>query len=456
MTISGSDAGQRATAVERSSSERPAWSPPREAWLPICGVALLFAGHWFYGGLVNDIAMLLGVAAALLLGGALLRPQVRDDLLRLRGLEAPAVLFGLTLLIALWTLTPWTPGGPHPVWAYVGVHPGASTIDKSSTTMEIVKLLGLGCFFLVGAATGARDDRARFALQLTLGLGVAFGLWAFIGSVTGSVYQTQERRLEGHFLNPNTAGTFFAVLLMLAIAELAGRLKRRRSEKDATATIAAATAVLTFAICLLATVSRGAMLAFSGGVLVFLALQLATGSLKPTRLVLSALAGAAILLLLVLVAGDALIARFFAAQQDADLRTAIWKAHWGAFLESPLFGYGLGTAETVNKTLLTVQNYEVLRPIRSILNVYLEWLENAGIVGAAPMFLCIAALIVGTARRTLRRSRMVRALAALIAIDAIFLIHGATDFGLEVTSIAALWSWLLGLQFGLAQGSSRR
>jgi O-antigen ligase len=98
----------------------------------------------------------------------------------------------------------------------------------------------------------------------------------------------------------------------------------------------------------------------------------------------------------------------------------------------------------------------VLQPIRSILNVYLEWLENAGVVGAAPMFLCIGWLILATFRRTLRRSRMVRALAGLIAVDAVFLIHGATDFGLEVTSIAALWSWLLGLQFSLAQGSSKR
>jgi O-antigen ligase len=456
MTAPATDAQRPTKRPARASTDRAAWSPPREAWLPVCGVALLFAGHWFYGGLVNDVAMLLGLAAAVLVGVALLRPEVRDDLLRLRGLEAPAILFGLTILVALWTLTPWTPGGPHPVWAYVGVRPGASTIDKSSTIMEIIKLLGLGCFFLVGAATGARDDRARFALQLTLGLGVAFGFWAFIGSVTGTVYQTQEHRLEGHFLNPNTAGTFFAVLLMLAIPELGGPLKRRRSEKELTAIITSAAVVLTFAICLLDTVSRGAMLAFTGGVLVYMAVQLATGGMKPTRLVLTALVGLTVLLLLILVAGDALIARFFAAQQDADVRTAIWKAHWGAFLESPLFGYGLGTAETVNKTLVTVQNYEVLRPIRSILNVYLEWLENAGIIGAAPMFLCIGALIFATFRKTLRRSRMVRALAGLLAVDAIFLIHGATDFGLEVTSIAALWSWLLGLQFSLAQGSSRR
>jgi hypothetical protein len=47
-------------------------------------------------------------------------------------------------------------------------------------------------------------------------------------------------------------------------------------------------------------------------------------------------------------------------------------------------------------------------------------------------------------------------LAGLLAVDAVVLIHGATDFGLEVPSVAAFWAWLLGLQFSLAQGSSRR
>lgn len=432
------------------------WKAPQEFWLPLSGVALLFLGHWLYGGLVNDVALLLGLAAAALLAIALFRPSVRGDLLRLRGIEVPAALFGLTILVALWTLSPWVPGGAHPVWAYIGISPGASTIDKSSTIMEVVKLLGLGCVFLVGAATGARDDRAQFAIQVTLAVGFCFGVWAFIALVTGTVYQTQQHRLEAHFLNPNTAGTFFAVLLTLSVAELQGHLRRRGSEKQTIAITAGVGLVLTFAVCLLDTVSRGALMAFTGGGIVYLTVQLMTGGIKPTRIAVGGLSILAVLLVLILVAGDALIARFFHAQQDADLRTAIWKLHWAAFLNSPLFGYGLGAAESVNKTLITAQNYGALRSIRSILNVYLEWLEDAGLVGAVPMFLCIAALVYKTLRCTLRRSRMTRLLAALVAVDAVFLIHGSTDFGLEVTSIAAFWAWLLGLQFSLAQGSSRR
>lgn len=445
--------------VRRKSAQRPSarlWPPPKDAWLPVAGVALLYLSHLAYGALLSDAALVMGAAGALILGAALLHPSVRDDLLRLKGLEWPGLLFVLVLLVALWTLTPWTPAGPHGVWAYVGVSPGASTIDKSTTTMEIIKLVGLACLFLVGAATGARDDRARLALTLTLIAGMAFGLWAFIGSVTGTIPQTQGHRLEAHFVNPNTAGTFFAVLLLLAISELQRRLRQRGRDRDMSATIALAAAVLTFTVCLLDTASRGALLSFLGAAAVFVLVQVACGALKLSRAVLVVLAGVLLLVGVVWFAGDQLIDRFFRSSQDAIVRTAIWKEHWAAFLDAPLFGYGLGTAETVNKTLTTAANMPVLWNIKAILNLYLQWLEEAGIVGAAPMFLCVALLVVMTFRGAQRRSRMVRVLAALIAVDAVFILHGTTDFGLQVPSMAAFWAWLLGLQFALAQGSSRR
>ena len=347
----------------RSAGRAPA--SVRDAWLPTAGVALLFLAHLAHGALITDAAMVMGAAGALLLGACLLHAKVRDDLLRLNGLEWPGLLFAVVLLVALWTLTPWTPGGPHGVWAYVGVSPGASTIDRSTTIIEIIKLLGLASLFLVGAATGARDDRARLAVQLTLAAGMVFGVWAFIGSVTGMIAQTQGHRLEAHFVNPNTAGTFFAVLLLLAIGELQRRLRQRRSEQDLSLVILLGAAVLTFAVCLLDTASRGAVLSFLGAAAVFVLVQLACGAIKLSRAVLIALVGLLLLLVVVWFAGDQLIDRFFKTGDAAIVRTAIWKEHWTAFLDAPLFGYGLGTAETVNKTLMNAANTPVLWSIKA-------------------------------------------------------------------------------------------
>jgi hypothetical protein len=205
-TRSGSRRRDQAAAPAQRRSSVPLWPPPRDAWIAIAGVVLIFAAHWFYGALVSDASLVMDIAAALLVGGALAAPRLRQDLSRLKGLVLPASLFAAVILVALWSLTPFTPGGPHPVWAYVGAATGASTIDKSATLIEIIKLLGLGCLFVVGLAAGARDDRARYAVQLTIVLGVVFGLWAFFGTVSGTLYSTGGRRLEAHFLNPIIVG----------------------------------------------------------------------------------------------------------------------------------------------------------------------------------------------------------------------------------------------------------
>jgi O-antigen ligase len=434
----------------------PFWPPPRDGWIAIAGVALIYAAHWFYGALISDTAMVMNIVAALLVGGILLSPRLRDDVLRLKGLAAPAICFALVVAVALWTLTPWTPGGPHPVWAYVGVSPGASTIDKSATLVEIAKLLGLACMFVVGLASGARDDRARYAVRLAIMAGALFGLWALIASATGVTDPHSGRRLQAHFLNPNTAGTVFAMLLLLSVAEAVAACRQEdRRRAPVTATLLAATAPI-FLMCLLATASRGAMTAVLVGVVAYLAMQVATGRLKMGKAAIGGLLAAGTLVLLVGLVGDQLIDRLFQSHAASIGRAQIWAIHWKAFLDSPVFGYGLGAAETVNKTLISPSNYPSLWSIRAILNVYLQWLEEAGIVGAAPMFLCIGWLIVSTARGTLRRSRMAGLLCALLAVDSAVLVHGATDFGLEVSSVAAFWAWALGLQFSLSQGSSRR
>jgi len=455
-TRSGMRRRDQAAAPVRRRSIAPLRPPPRDAWVAIAGVVLIYAAHGFYGALVSDASLVMDIAAALLVCGALASPRLRQDLSRLKGLALPASLFAVVIFVALWTLTPFTPGGPHPVWAYVGAAAGASTIDKSATLIEIVKLLGLACLFVAGLAAGARDDRARYAVQLTIVLGVVFGLWAFFGSVSGAEYSTGGRRLEAHFLNPNSAGTVFAMLLMLAISELVRTAQASDRRARLSRSLPLGAACLTFAVCLLDSASRGAAMAFLGAALIYMAFQLATGRLKFTRLVAGLLAGVIILVALVGLAGEQLIDRLFESHEASIVRGEIWRVHWQAFLDSPLFGYGLGGAESVSKSLLSLQNFDILWNIKAILNLYLQWLEEAGIVGAVPMFLCVAALILPTARGALRRSRMTGLLAGLLAVDAVVLIHGATDFGLEVPSIAGFWAWLLGLQFSLAQGSSRR
>lgn len=432
------------------------WRPPEGLALSLAAVALIYAAHIFYAALVSDVALAMDAVAAVILMVLAVHPRFRGELARLRGLALPGLAFAATIGVAVWTLTPYVPGGSHPVWGYIGVGPPALTVDKSTTLVEIIKLLGLACLFLVGAVTGASDARARTALNLILLGGALFGLWAFFGHVTGALYQTQPRRLEAHFLNPNTAGTMFGALLVLATGVLVRRLRAAAPRARLTRALPLVTAMLVFLVCLIATASRGAAMATLLALAGFLALQVLTGRWRVSRAMLGGVAALAILAALIVLSGDVLIARLFGTEDAAVQRAYIWARHWDAFLASPLFGYGLGNFEAVNRSLISGADFDQLWNIRAALNLYLQWLEQAGLAGALPMFLCVAAILAATFAGALRRSRMTDILFALLAADLLILAHGATDFAVETPSFSAFWAYLLGLQFAVAQGSSAR
>jgi O-antigen ligase len=430
------------------------WPLPTAVWAPLGVLSLLIAGHLLYGAIVNDMAMALEIGVCVLLGAALIDRRLRTELSRLRGLGLPAGLFALALVVALWSLTPWTPGGPHPVWAFVGVHPGASTIDKSSTIAEIVKLLGLACFFAMGLVSGAEDRRARFTIRLTIWAGVAFGIWA-LGAMIASGFNLATERLEANFLSPNTAGLWFGMLTLLALAEMAGVWRRARSG-DRVEALPLAGAAFVLVVCLISTASRGSITGTLAAIAAYALMQVWTGRLKARGGAVLIGAGLVLAVILVAFAGGALIERLNHPAQNEFGRLEVWRPHWRAFLDAPVFGYGLGAEKTVNRTLLNASTFGPLWSVNAVHNLYLQWLEDAGLVGAAPMFGALGAVLVATLRGYERRSRMTGLLAGLLAADLLVLLQGITDMGVELYSMAAFWAWLLGLQFALAQGSSQR
>ena len=158
----------------------------------------------------------------------------------------------------------------------------------------------------------------------------------------------------------------------------------------------------------------------------------------------------------VVIKGDRIIDRFLQSGVDDNAREHMAATHWEAFLNSPLMGYGLGTFDAVNRSLLDAGNFEDLWIVRSAHNMYVTWLEQAGLIGALPMFACIVAILVITLRGTLLRSRMTHALFGLLCLDVVFLVHGVSDFTAEIYSMAMMWAYLLGVQITLSQGARRR
>jgi O-antigen ligase len=146
-----------------------------------------------------------------------------------------------------------------------------------------------------------------------------------------------------------------------------------------------------------------------------------------------------------------MIARLMSAGADLQTRESIFGAHWRAIQAAPWFGYGLGTFDTVNKLMTTSQNYVANWSIRALHDVYLEWIEGVGLVGALPMFGAVIAANLAVVRGAFRRERMAGWKRGILCVSLVVCAMGLTDYGLEEPSIALMWSLLLGVGAGLGR-----
>lgn len=423
-------------------------------WLaPVSLVALISVGHLAYGAASTPLALALASLEGLLLLGFMANTGLRAAVGGIKGLRVLALLFAAVLLIAAFSLTPFTPGGPHPVWTYASA-PAASTVDRSATLGEMLKLTGLACVFVMGAVIGRDLGLTRRLMHAALAAGALFALYCIGLFITGH-QAVETNRLGGSLVSANVAGQLFGMLLVLSLPLFAPtQAKRVRGSAAEQAIVSygpAAGLVLLFGVCLALTASRGAAIATALAVVLFVGLQVEARRMKARTALISlsvaALGAAGVLM----TSGASALLRWSALGGDSGGRGLIMGEHWKAFLASPLFGYGLGGFAAVNKLILDAGSYETLWRIRSAHNVYLQWLEEAGLLGAIPMFLCIGAIILfsATALGVLRQGGTW--LRALLAVDLLVLVHGLTDFGLQAPSVAAFWAVLLGVQLGLAR-----
>lgn len=420
--------------------------------------AVLAVGHFFYGAYLPLPSQILVLASALILCGVLTQSSVRRELSALRPLWLLALLFIVVIAVGVWTLTPFVPGGPHPIWSWAGLEP-ASTIDVSATILELIKLAGFACLFVLGCSLGSRSERARTTVGLILTIGFIQGVVGLISFASGSQHAFKAARLSAGFYSPNTAGTLFGVLLVLAVAWLLRawrRNDRARLVERITGLLPATAAALLFFGCLLLTASRAATAATLIGLIVLLAWDAV--QTKGARWLQLVTAGGLLLIGgLFFVLDKTPVADRIAAQDvTVDARVELLAAHWKAFLDSPLLGYGLGSFSAVNNQMMTVSDYHALSATTILHNAYVQWLEEGGLIGAVPMFVLVALILGLTTWRTMTRRSNKTLLIGIIAASLVVLVHAAFDVSLQMPSFAGFWALLLGLGFSASQAPSDR
>lgn len=447
----------RPAAVSRA---RPTRGPGRDLNLSekVAGgllVVLVFLAVTAFGASdIGTAALFNGVYAAFLIGLLATCRWARRDLARMRGKALQAGLFALLLLAVLWPLTPWAPGGPHPVWAYLPGQTGSVTVDRSALLLDVLQLLGLACLFAAGRILGASEARGRWCLRIAVMVFGAYATLAFLDHVI----MRRSSRLLATLLSPNSTATMLGGGLLLAVAATANRVRRqkglamlRRGDPEAVIGLAIAGVSLT---ALLMTASRAGLAATLVGLGLLLTWE-AIAQRQRFRVV-AGLGSAALVLVigaLSLRSTEQVAERFNNAQQDAEVRAAIIAPHWEAFLASPWFGYGLGSFPTLNHMVSNQQNLRVLFDVRAVHNLYMQWLGEAGVVGAAAMALLFLALLWPILRSGLKEGVTATWARATVCVAVVFLLHGLTDFALQVPAIQALAALVLGLAVSLSLGT---
>lgn len=419
-------------------------------------MAPLYGAHLLFGANQPMAAQTLTALCGLILIAGLAFPRLRQALPQLKGLWPAAALFVLTLILAAVTLGPGPAGAAHPIWDWAGLPPTIS-VNRSATLLAMSQLLGLAALFLFGAMAGSqRAWGVRLATVILVG-GAIWAAIAIILFLSGAQIGSWGR-LGGGLLSSNNAATVLGVLTVLATGWL---LRAVRESQDLAladrwsklALAIAPLALLVFALIL--TGSRMGTLATLAGVLTLGVWQAFAEPGRSWR-TLGVAAGVTLIAAVIVGLGNDLVLRRVATlDQDVDVRSVIFAVHWRAFLDAPLWGSGLGTFTDVNSYLMSAETYRELWSIRATHNVYLQWLQEAGLIGSAPMFALIGFVIVASALRAGTLSRGGWALRALAAANVVVLVHGLTDYALQVPSIAAIWALLLGLQFGFGQVRGR-
>lgn len=462
--------------VPRTARRKPAITGSWVAGGGVC--ALLFAEVMVYGANATDLALAFSAlwfsALALLMG----RRWARQALAQVRP-GWIGLTFAAMFLACASALTPYAPGGPHPVWRWAadwlgaGQAPNIGSIDPYMTVVELVKLAGLAAVFLIGALFGADDERAKSLLRWLLRFGLAYSVWAFVNQVTnpnelfGAPRTFAPERLSASLVSGNTAATFFGALTVLNLVDFDRTLQRHQAraglelraldlrtlEQLLGRTVTPLISLLAAVTCLILTLSRGGLSATAAVLVIVIggatALRAPKGAVSVPALATTAVLGGLVLASFALNLG-ALQTRLSILGNDSLARKTIFAAHWAAFTASPLSGYGLGAFAHVNAMIMDRANLAALDLLGATHNVYLQWLELGGLVGAAPMFACVGLITLQIARGAVRRRRMRSWLVGVLAVLAVFLLHAATDFALEVPAMAAFVSLLLGVGCGLA------
>jgi O-antigen ligase len=349
-----------------------------------------------------------------------------------------AILFAA--LVALGSVRNWTMFGAH----------------------EYAVLGAVGAVFWSARCGALTRDRADGLWMLSLLAGGLLAAFAFLDFLIDPALNFgRERpyhldRLSAPFLSANTAATLYGSIALMACGEALRRSRHVGGSSWSRIIERAVPSLLLPALILMFAMSALFLTASRAGIALVLVLMpvLVVWDVASRRSGLAAgfvWGGGAVLAISIFFAlsGDLFFTRIQAAGEDGT-RPMMLQAYWQVAQDHLWLGTGLGSFEFINDRVASPDNATFIQFQGAAHNVYLQWILQAGILGAAAMFglvgLVITHLFVGLRRRTRQRSY----LRTIIIIIAFVAGHGLVDYAVEIPMMAWWLGWLAGLGFAIS------
>ncbi|TWT34008.1 O-Antigen ligase [Posidoniimonas corsicana] len=407
------------------------------------GLVLTAASAWLMHGIVTKRrpAELYPTANVLVIAAPLL--------LMLQLVELPSWLVGAVSPPADDRLVAWGNGAPFGGWRHL-------SFDPSATRASLATLLTHAVLFLVVAQrVRSRDDVQRLVRWLGIA-SAGMALLALTQYLTGAeqilwcvplTHRDPSRAAIGTFTNPNHCGHFIALGAGAVLVEAVRRRRqratpaqRRRPGESAVSReqqlreAAWILALLATGVAILLTFSRGALLAYTVGLLVTITVLARAGWVGRAQLVRGAfvlvVCGVALSLFqyeqFSRKAGGVSVGELDELADTSD-RMVIWRANLSAFFASPLVGYGAGTHSQVAPLYLTESSGVNYTHAES---GYLQVATEAGLAGVLLLATAIAIAAAWCMRGVLHSGDAEATVlwAAISAALAVSLFHSIADF----------------------------
>jgi O-antigen ligase len=431
-----------------------------------------------FGSNSDGFAGLLGVTLSATLLGTLAVPQPNQRGRRLCGTAlAMAVIIalwsalqvapldGVTWVSPTWSNTRDVVGGDHEVIAVARYQPLYS--------LGYV-LLPFGAF--ISGLVYVRDS-SRFTRFLNIVVAIGLIVTVFcIGQyfyAPGTLLWAEKRHylgsFTGSFVNPNTAATYFGVLLLMALSaglrhmERVNFLRLLYARRDPMggdhlrwgSIVAYLVLAFVFFVALMLTQSRaGITSSLAGaslliGAFTYLAMRRKTSQLAALGLCALVLSGAA---LLVSVYGGRLMRRVELEGLVDDQRACTFKSTWRAIEDHFWQGTGLGTFQDVFPRY-RLPECGLYGHWNMAHNLFLEGTLSLGVGVFALICAVVYVVLLATYARGMRERRRLRFVPLVcLCILVTLTLHSLVDFSLQIPAVAVLACCILGAGAAISVG----